>query len=342
MPAMTSPAVDRAVHRCRRIAGTLLVVGLLAVADGARAGPWRAVNAQGLELRMEHDPTLGRLGYVLRRQYPDGSPDTGFGEQGRTLFSLGPDNEGPAALRLDPLGRPWVAGASAGPGDTLDAVVLRFLVNGQADASWGQAGRSATAPAGRKARALDLAPQADGSCFVVGLVDGADGAERSGWWRLLPNGRIDTRFGLGGLWVDSGAGVTEVMSVSTAADGTVALELRREVDGRSTQERWALGPGQNMPALAAAVDSRPAARGSASAGPARAPLRDPGPASATPSNPDGRAQPVALLPATGIGREPDPRDLVGSPGGGWVGWALASVAPVVGGLWWWRRRRHRS
>ena len=117
--------------------------------------------AQGLSVRIVQDDFLTREGYVLERAYPDGSADAGFGEQGRLTFTLGPDNEGPAALRLDALRRPWVAGASAGRGDRLQAVVLRFLASGAPDVSCADGGRSATAPVGRPARALDLAPLAD-------------------------------------------------------------------------------------------------------------------------------------------------------------------------------------
>lgn len=90
---------------------------------------------------------------MLTRGYPDGSVDTGFGQQGSILFSLGPDNEGPGALRLDPTAGIWIAGATAGRGDTLQALVLRFLAHGAADAAYAEGGRALTAPAGRKARA---------------------------------------------------------------------------------------------------------------------------------------------------------------------------------------------
>ena len=108
------------------------------------AGPWEARSAQGLILRLEQDSFRTRDGYLLSRRYPDGALDLLFGEQGSTVFSLGPDNEGPAALRLDDLGRIWVVGASAGRGDTLQAVVLRFDPLGQPDRSYGTAGRSAS------------------------------------------------------------------------------------------------------------------------------------------------------------------------------------------------------
>lgn len=217
------------------------------LAAPARAGPWEARTAQGLTVRIVQDVFHTRDGYVLERAYPDGSIDAGFGEQGRITFTLGTDNEGPAALRLDALGRPWIAGASAGRGDRLQAVVLRFLASGAPDAAYSDGGRSATAPAGRPARALDIAPLADGSAFVAGLVSDRQGQERAGWWRLAPDGRVDSRFGLGGLWVDGSEGSAEVLALTPGGDGSVALALRRGEGAAARYEAWLLAPGETQP-----------------------------------------------------------------------------------------------
>lgn len=233
-------------HRLHLLALAAACMALVGSQD-VRAGPWEARSAQGLTVRIVQDSFRTRDGYLLTRSYPDGAPDTGYGDQGVTIFSLGPDNEGPATLKLDALGRAWVAGASAGPGDTLAAVVLRFLPNGLTDVSYADNGRSVSAPAGRRARALDLAPQADGSTFVAGFVLDAQGVERAGWWRLNPDGRVDTRFALGGLWVDEQAGSTEVRALASGGDGSVALGLVRG-DGASAQvEIWVLAKGSASP-----------------------------------------------------------------------------------------------
>lgn len=331
-----------------------LACTLLALVAMARAGPWEAHNAQGLTLRIVQDVARTRDAYVLERRYPDGTLDTGFGQQGSVLFQLGPDNEGPAALRVDTMGRAWVAGASAGSGGTLQAVVLRLLASGAEDSSFGTGGRSATAPAGQRARALDLAPLADGSAYVAGLVTDAQGQERSGWWRLRPDGRVDPGFGLGGLWIDNGTGSTEAVDMATAPDGSVALGLRRGDGTRQQLESWVLSPGASAPRLVAVVADEPGARlqwrdarwqwlqggrtlaaavattvpppavPAAAAGPARPPL--PLAASAAPS---------------AVAAEPPPAP-------GWPGPVLAAAAGccvlVLSGGWWlWRiTRRPRA
>ncbi len=215
----------------------------------AIAGPWSARTPQGLTLRVVQDSYRTRDGYVLEQSYPDGTRDTGFGQQGVTVFSLGPDNEGPAALRVDALGRAWIAGGSEAAGDPLQAVVLRFLPHGLPDTSYADNGRAATSPAGRPARALDLLPQPDGSTFVVGTVLDSQGTERSGWWRLDARGKVDPAMGLGGLWTDTGDGSTEVVELVGGADGSVALGLRRGAGGRQRLEAWVLSPGNSAPRL---------------------------------------------------------------------------------------------
>lgn len=213
------------------------------------AGPWEAQTPQGMTVRIVQDSYRTREAYVLDRVYADGTPDAVFGQQGSTLFTLGPDHEGPAALRLDALGRVWVAGASAGRGGTVQAVVLRFLPQGQPDTGYAEGGRSATAPGGRQARALDLAPQADGSTFVAGQVQDPQGQERVGWWRLQPDGRVDPRFGLGGLWLEPGPLAAELVDLTPTGDGSVVLRLRRGDAPPGAFETWELPAGAMSPTL---------------------------------------------------------------------------------------------
>ncbi len=226
----------------------MTLVMTLALVTPAQAGPWEATQPDGRVLRIVQDSTRIRDGYVLERRYPSGEADAQFGSAGAQLFSLGADNEGPASLRSDALGRAWVAGASVGP-QGARAVVLRFTPQGQPDTHFAQQGRSAVAPAGQQARALDLAPLGDGSAWVAGQVIDPQGAERTGAWRLLPNGSVDPRFGLGGLWRDREAGATEPAAVRVAPDGSVALGLRRSTGEQAWLETWAWPADGTVPRL---------------------------------------------------------------------------------------------
>ena len=251
------PAVEPA--RSTLAVGWLASLGLL-LGGPCAAGPWEATTGPGLTVRIKQDSYRARDAYVLERQYPDGSLDASFGQQGSILFTLGPDNEGPTSLRLDAHGRAWVAGASTQAGNTSSAVILRYLSHGVLDASWGDGGRSATSPGGRSARALDIAPQVDGGAIVIGTVVDGSGQERTGWWRLRADGKVDLRFGLGGLWADAGSGSTEPVDLVTGHDGSVALVLQR-ADARTNQmEAWVLMPGHHSPALSGRAEQDPARR----------------------------------------------------------------------------------
>lgn len=327
----------------------------------AWAGLWEAGPVQGLAVRMAPHPMRPQEGYALERVATDGSLDASFGQQGTLAFSLGPDNDAPASLRMDTTGRLWVAGASAGHGDQTQAVVMRFLPQGKADAGYAMAGRSTSAPAGQQARALDLAPQADGSAWVVGLLTDSAGQEHAGWWRLRPDGVPDPAFGRAGAWIDARPGTSLPLDVATAPDGSTALLLQHQ--GAAAQlEIWVLAPGSQQPTLAQRL---PDTRGAglrwqagtagwsvAAGGPLPLPLallalRDAQAASAAapaaasgadlyrPATPNELASPwAASASAAAAGAESAP----------WPGWAIgllivAGLAAGGGGWWAWRRRQ---
>lgn len=340
----------------------LVLLVWLTPASRAHAGPWEASTAQGMQWRIVQDSFRNRDAYLLERRYPDGTLDASFGQAGAVAFTLGPDNEGPAALRLDSAGRPWVAGASAGPGDALVAVVLRFLPQGVPDAGYAAAGRAATAPAGQRARALDLAPQPDGSAWVAGTVIDGQGAERTGWWRLGPDGRVDPRFGLGGLWQTPDAAPAELISLASGPDGSTALALRRGNAPDAPLQAWVLAPGDSAPSLvlqatgvagaklvwqggawrwqpALAALHAPAGQASGSTAAPQISAANPAPAAA--SSPNGASASAAL------GTVPGALEGLSAQPEGWgaplVAGLIAVLAALCAGAGWraWRHLRHR-
>ena len=321
------------MNAVRATACGLLLVCLPSLS--AWAGPWETPSAQGLVVRIEQDAYRTRDGYVLTRRYADGSLDAQFAEQGSTVFSLGPDNEGPAALRVDAQGRIWVAGASAGSGDRLEAVVLRFGALGRPDRGYAAGGRSAVRPAGRAARALDVAPMPDGSAYVAGIVLDASGQERSGWWRLLPDGTVDRQFGLGGLWADSGTGSTEVLDLlpgGDGSDGSLTLRLRRGSAPDAPVETWLLPAGARMPRLAGGVAR---VSGGAGSGPAGLVV-----AAGMPSAPVTLGNSPSDAPGAAATPGPAAIAAVDAPFGSETAlWVACTGAAVLGLAWLWRRWR---
>lgn len=227
------------------------------VEASASASAWEVAAPGGLKWRIVEDSTRTRDGYVLERRYADGRADAQFGDGGSVVFALGPDNEGPATLRVDAAGRAWIAGASQGP-EGLRAVLLRFTANGLPDPQFGVDGRAAVAPAGAQARAGEVLALDDGSAWVAGVVLDAAGQERSGVWRLRADGSVDSRFGTRGLWQDAEAGATAISGIQQAPDGSITLGLRRLTAGQPWLETWVWnGPaGAPRRATRMAVDER--------------------------------------------------------------------------------------
>lgn len=334
-----------------RLLMTAWRLALLAAAAAAHGGEWTAEMPGGLRLVVVQDAARVREGYVLERRYPDGRPDAQFGDEGRVVFSLGPDNAGPAALRVDAQGRAWIAGASQGGDGRLQAVLLRFGSDGRPDGSFGAQGRVATAPAGREARATDVLPLDDGSAWVAGAVLDAQGGERSGVWRVRADGRIDPAFGLGGLWADPGGGDADVGGFERGPDGELALGLRRLQGGQAQLELWTWRPGgvpQRQSAErvdAARVDAARLVRRDGRWGwsVATTPLAAPAPsvAASQPAAPLPEAPAAALAPPFAHATRQEPAASAAAPpaaaGASAWWWVLLPGGGLLG--WWWQRRR---
>lgn len=324
----------------------VLLALLLAVAAGpaAATAEWRVQAADGLVLTIAQDPR-SREGYVLERRHADGRSDTRFGDGGATPFSLGPDNEGPAALALDARGRAWVAGASQGSDGLQRAVLLRFAPDGRPDRGFATNGRSAVAPAGREARATDVLPLDDGSAIVAGIVVDAQGDERSGVWRVRNDGTLDLRFGLGGLWADAGRGATDLGGLARSPDGTFAVGVRRADGARTVLETWTWrddGPPQRAGELAVDARRLNGSRLSWRDGRWQWGDADPGPSPAPAPAPAVEAvrEPAAAALVTPFAN-PSPQAAASAPGtapadSAALGWWLLLPAGLAA-MWWWRR-----
>lgn len=342
-----------------RAAQLLGMLASMLCATVAFAGPWEARLSQGQVASIVQDVARTRDGYVLQLRREDGTPETSFGQQGSLAFALGPDNDEPAALRVDAWDRLWLVGASLATPDRPEAVVLRFLMpQGRADFAFGAGGRATMSPGNRPARALDAAPLADGGALVAGVVVDANGQERAGWWRIDAAGRVDQRFGLGGLWTDEGSGGTEPIELSIGSDGSAALSLRRSDGAKTSLEAWVLRAGADLPVAGPRIPDLPGATVarrdsrwiwvSVDGAPIDVPSNAGGaPAAADGGAPSAAANPFGASPleAAAAASAPDADDT--EDGSGLlpriVGWGVL-VLGIVGAALAWRgiRRRHKQ
>jgi uncharacterized delta-60 repeat protein len=264
---------------------TAVLLLAAAAAPIAWAGPWTVRDAAGATWLIVQD-NEGNETYEVERRLPDGKADPAFGNDGRAPIRMGPDDDVPAALRVDATGRVWVAGSTQDVGEAQSSV-LRLTPDGKPDAAFGKAGRSLAGPTGGELWAYDLLPLPDGSALVAGDQQGDDGDDHVTLWRLKPDGQLDTAFGGRGMWQRPGtdsahtvamaegpAGVFGVAAVvmqgaepwievyaNRAGSGSFALATRERVAADASGEyhllwqanRWQVKAGRGTVQIAQAV-----------------------------------------------------------------------------------------
>ena len=173
---------------------------------------------------------------ALRRHFPDGTADAGFGAGGfaRSL-TLGPSSDQATALALAPGGKIVSAGVSSrhcpfGSSDCRsDFAVARYDSQGRLDASFGSAGRVIT-DLGGHALASAVAGQSDGGVVAAGSSStNCEGGPRFFFGcsyeavavRYAPDGTEDPSFGAGG--VSRVAEIEVVSAMAAYTDGDLLL-----------------------------------------------------------------------------------------------------------------------
>jgi uncharacterized delta-60 repeat protein len=183
------------------------------VAAGPRGdGSAIAVQADGkiVVVGTSGDPFSSLAAITVLRFQPDGAPDAGFGTNGVVRTPLGLGSVG-RDVALQPDGKIVVAGSS-------DAMTLvRYDPDGSFDASFGFGGIArVTAGAFASAESVVVAPDgrliaAGGSTLGLAVA------------RLLPDGRPDASFGVGGAATVHAGGVGGASDVALQADGRVVV-----------------------------------------------------------------------------------------------------------------------
>jgi uncharacterized delta-60 repeat protein len=127
-----------------------------------------------------------RFDFALARYDVDGSLDASFGVNGRVVTDFFADNDGIAAIAMQPDGK-IVASGSASRGGASNLALARYNTDGSLDTTFGSGGK-VTSTLGR---ALAVALQADGK-IAVGTFGPVALA------RFNADGSLDTTFGSGG------------------------------------------------------------------------------------------------------------------------------------------------
>ena len=155
--------------------------------------------AYGYSLALQTDGKLvltgegcGRVN--VARYLADGSLDAGFGSTGQVSHDLGFDFDG-KSIAIQPDGKLLIAG-DAQPSASRDFGLVRLLVNGSLDISFGVGGYVTTDSGSPEDRPHTVLVQPDGKIVVTGQSAGGFTAVR-----YLTHGALDTDFGTDGLAV---------------------------------------------------------------------------------------------------------------------------------------------
>lgn len=194
----------------------------------------------------------GDTDFGVLRLNGNGSLETAWASGGaRTIGFDRPDSTGNdvlIGLAVQPDGRIVLFGDAAGAAaDESDLAVVRLTAAGQADSTFGTAGKVLVpfnlGPLGRRNdQGTGIALQPDGKILLAGLVELADGRSTFGVARLNANGLRDTGFdGDGRAVIDFGPGFNARPSaVLPLADGRILVVGASVPPGSGNQGDFAL------------------------------------------------------------------------------------------------------
>jgi uncharacterized delta-60 repeat protein len=136
---------------------------------------------------------------LVVRYLADGTPDSGFGDGGSALVSMGRRYDAPRSVLLQPDGA-IVAAGYAIQGRSARAAVMRLTSSGVLDESFGRRGRQRLRFSTRLSYGIDAALLADGRIVLGGLSVGNDIlTARMALAQLTTTGTRDQTFGVEGV-----------------------------------------------------------------------------------------------------------------------------------------------
>jgi uncharacterized delta-60 repeat protein len=140
--------------------------------------------------------------FSLMRYNSDGTHDGHFGNLGKITAGFSGGHDSATALAIQQDGKILVAGFMTAPSSTnppnRDFGILRYLADGNADASFGQSGIVLTDFSGRTDSALAISVQPDGHFFVAGVSTSTDKKDALALARYNSDGSLDSDFGTQG------------------------------------------------------------------------------------------------------------------------------------------------
>ena len=132
--------------------------------------------------------------FALVRFLADGSPDTGFGKDGKVTTDFGGGNSAAAALAIDEDGKIVVAGGAFDK-KSYSFATARYLSDGTLDKGFGKGGRVMTDFSKDTDGASDVLIQSDGKIIAGGVTSGKGTFLDFALARYNADGTLDKSFG---------------------------------------------------------------------------------------------------------------------------------------------------
>lgn len=165
---------------------------------------------------------------ALVRYGVNGSPDGGFGTDGKVMTDLGTRDDRAFGVVVQPDGKLVVAGQTFGF-DLLDVALVRYRANGAVDPDFGNAGAAVIAVSGGHDAARTIARQDDGKLVVAGYAAVGTSSDIAAA-RVHADGSRDVAFGAGGTVVTAtGPEAEAAASVAIQPDGKIVVAGRTTV-----------------------------------------------------------------------------------------------------------------
>lgn len=161
------------------------------------------------------------LDFALWRYEIDGALDTSFGQGGTLRVAFADGNDEARGLDIQSDGRMVVIGSGhAGDGE-VGVAVTRLDASGNLDTTFGGTGKVVVVAPGLANGGYRVRLDAAGKIYVAGSSEVSGDVELL---RLLPDGNLDSTFGVSGRWTASrGEGAEIPSALALASDGKILL-----------------------------------------------------------------------------------------------------------------------
>jgi uncharacterized delta-60 repeat protein len=162
--------------------------------------------------------------FLVARFNPNGTLDSSFGTNGKTMLDFVGMGDTAHAIGLQPDGKILLAGEATTGYDSISFGLARFNANGTLDSGFGTGGKVLVEFTDIFNRGKALVLQPDGKILLAGTVSGFNGNSNFAVVRFNANGTLDSSFGTGGKKVIDFVGLYDsANAVALQPDGKILI-----------------------------------------------------------------------------------------------------------------------